>query len=177
MKVSLLIVVLAGCGAELGNAQPLQPDAPTSGQIDARPCTGGDASAVDPSTNSCLVYFAGPLPYNDASNACAMIDAKLAVVKSAETNAYVASIIGTTDAFLDADDRDTEGQFRWRGEPNDPLSAGFINWRIGEPNNSGGAGFQEDCVIIAGADGGWDDRPCDGTERPDLGSYSYVCQF
>lgn len=187
MNAAILIALgalLASCGAELGGGQPAGVDAspqgsdaaPLDASVDARPCTGGQARTVDASTGSCFVYFTGPLTYVDASAACTTFGAQLAVVKSAQTNAAVLSIIGTSDAFLGADDRTVEGTYRWRGDAADPVSAGYTNWRSGEPNNGGSGVYDEDCMIIE--DGGtWDDRPCDATQVSGAGSYAYVCQF
>jgi hypothetical protein len=186
VKASIyLIALLAGCGAELGGGQPgvdasrqgSDGEPPLDPPADARPCMGGQASAVDTSTGACFVYFTGPLTYNEATTACTTFGAQLAVVKSAQTNAAVLSIVGATDAFLGADDRTVEDTYRWRGDVNDPVSAGYTNWRTGEPNN-GNDTHEEDCMIIEGARGGtWDDRPCDPTQVATAGAYAYVCQF
>ena len=184
--LAILIALLAGCGAELGSGQPgvdasrqgIDGDPPLDSPVDARPCTGGQASAVDASTGSCFVYFTGPLTYNEATTACTTFGAQLAVVKSAQTNAAVLAIVGATDAFLGADDRTVEATYRWRGDVNDPVTGGYTNWRTGEPNNGGTGGNEEDCMIIEGARGGtWDDRPCDATQVVTAGAYAYVCQF
>jgi hypothetical protein len=190
MKALILIALLAACGAELGVDEPgtdaRRPDAGGSdalqvtvdAPIDARPCTGGDARAVDPATGSCFVYFTGPLTYVEAGAQCTAINAKLAVIKAAQTNATVTSLLGQTDAFVGADDRTVEGSFRWLGSATDPVNAGYTNWRTGEPNNGGGGGVEEDCMIIEGDQNGtWDDRPCDPTQAATAGRYAYVCQY
>ena len=181
-------VALAGCGAQLsedgpsdggtGDGPRLQldggldasPDAPP----DARPCTG----TPDPTTGTCLVFRAGPVTYAEATTACDAMAAKLVVIKSAQTNATVRSLLGQLDAFVGATDLAVEGTFRWLGNAADPVT-GYTNWRSGEPNNGGAnSTIQEDCMIIEGdQDGTWDDRPCDASEVPTAGRYAYVCQY
>ena len=190
IRVAIAIVVLAGCGATLeenipadasstdgrrSNDAPIAIDAPP---VDARLCAGGAARATDPMTGSCFVYFTGPLTYVNAEAACTAFGSKLAVIKSAQTNATVRSLIGMTDAFIGASDRVAEGSFTWLGNAADPVTVGvtYSNWRAGEPNNANGM-FEEDCAIIEGdQDGTWDDRPC-APPPAGAGAYAYVCQF
>jgi hypothetical protein len=184
-----LALLFGACHAELSDPQITQNSqldaaagdsglpidaAPIDMMIDARPCDGGQARGTDPSTGTCIVYFSAPQPYAQAEAACAAIAAKLVVIKSAQTNTFVRGLIGAVDAFIGASDRTTEGTFLWLDNAADPLSAGFTNWRAGEPNNGGVNG--EDCAIIEGAlMGSWDDRPCVVTGQ--AGSYPYVCQY
>ena len=188
VALALVAVACGACGAKLEDNAPSDAggDAPTTFEPpdaapdapppDARPCEGGDARAEDPSTGSCFVYFTGPAIYADAEAACTAFGARLAVIKSGATNAVVRSLIAQTDAFVGADDRDAEGAFRWLGDPMDPVTGGYTNWRMGEPNNANG-NFQEDCMIIEGdQDGTWDDRPC-APPPVDTGAYAYICQF
>lgn len=188
-RLMLGVALIGACHAELAdprisqNSQfdaatadtaPLIDAAPADMAIDARPCTGGQARGTDPSTGSCFVYFTAPLVYAQAEAACTAIAAKLAVIKSAQTNAFVLGLVGAADAFIGATDRTTEGTFLWLDNAADPLNGGFTNWRAGEPNNGGTNG--EDCAIIEGARmGTWDDRPCVVTGT--AGAYAYVCQY
>lgn len=188
-RLSLTLALVGACHAELADPKISQQSsfdaaasdtnqavdaAPIDMPIDARPCMGGQASGTDPSTGSCFVYFSTPLPYAQAEAACAAITAKLAVIKSAQTNTYVLGLVGAVDAFIGATDRTTEGTFLWLDNAADPLGAGFTNWRTGEPNDGGTNG--EDCAIIEGARmGTWDDRPCVVTGT--AGAYPYVCQY
>jgi hypothetical protein len=192
IALATVVLALAGCGAKLEESRSIDGtvvdaprsvdaaiDAPADAAIDARLCAGGDARAVDPMTGSCFVYFVGPATYAAAETACTGFGAKLAVIKSAQTNATVLSIVGLTDAFVGGTDALVEGAFTWRGNPLDPITVGvsYTNWRTGEPNNGSTNPAGEDCMIIEGARmGTWDDRPC---APPPVGSgaYAYVCQF
>ncbi len=183
-----LALLVSACHAELADPQINQQSqldaatsdtlpvdaAPADMAVDARPCTGGQASGTDPATGTCFVFFSAPLPYAQAEAACANIAAKLAVIKSVVTNTHVLGLVGTADAFIGATDRTTEGTFLWLDNAADPLTATYTNWRAGEPNNGGTDG--EDCAIIEGARmGTWDDRPCVVTGA--AGAYAYVCQY
>lgn len=186
LLAALAIIASVACQARLDDPQVGQPDAPSSdastqidapvvdAAIDARPCMGGQTSATDPMTGQCFVYFTGPLQYADAVNACIQFDAQIAVIKSAQTNTTVTSLIAQTDAFVGATDRTTEGTYLWRDAAGDPVTGGYTNWRTGEPNDGGTNG--EDCMIIEGEQGGtWDDRPC--ATGGGGGAYAYICQY
>jgi hypothetical protein len=193
-RIAAAIVLLAGCGATL---EETPTDASSSDSfrsfdatgsidaaidappVDARLCAGGDARATDPTTGSCVVYFTGPATYAMAETACTAFGSKLAVIKTAATNATVLSLIGQSDAFVGGTDSATEGSWIWLRNPLDPITVGvtYTNWRAGEPNNGSTNPDGEDCMIIEGdTNGTWDDRPC---APPPLGagSYAYVCQF
>ncbi len=192
-RIASAIILLAGCGATLDETprDGSSPDGSTdasvidaaidSPPVDARACAGGDMRATDAS-GSCFVYFIGPATYAAAETACTAFSARLAVIKSAATNATVLSLIGLSDAFIGGTDGATEMSWVWLRNPLDtiPLTVGatYTNWRTGEPNNQGGTNPDgEDCMIIEGDTmGTWDDRPC---APPPLGSgsYAYVCQY
>ncbi len=88
----------------------------------------------------------------------------LAVITSADENAFVASII-TGDSWLGGSDAAVEGEWRWGGGPDDGQmywlgnSSGsaqggyYENWNGGEPNNSG----DEDALEMNNG-GGWNDQ-------------------
>jgi hypothetical protein len=186
--ILVLALALAACGsAELeggapadagvdGPGRPIDApvDAPIDAPIDARACAGGDARATDQGGN-CFVYFVGPRTWNDAQAACVTFGAQLAIIKSAQANQVVTSLIGVSDAFIGATDRVTEGTFLWRDATSVAM---YVNWRADEPNNGGvDSTYEEDCAVIEGEVGGtWDDRPC---EPPPVGAgaYAYVCQY
>jgi hypothetical protein len=181
-----LAVVLAAsaCEASLGgggddgmrdasvvDTRPI--DAPTDMSIDARPCMGGDSAAVAPD-GSCLVHVTSSVTFQQARAACTAMTAHLAYLKTAQLDTFAQSFVGNVDTWIGGDDLAMEGDFRW----GDGTAFVYTAWATGEPNN-GGDGYQEDCVIIAGARAGklWDDRPCDPSEVPSSGSFAYLCQY
>lgn len=179
-------VFASACGAELADNAAVDAsidsrrvdiviDAPPAdAPIDARPCTGGQARATD-ANGTCFVFFTGPLTYADAKAACMANNSQLAIIKSAQTNQVVTSLLGVADAFVGATDEVTEMSFVWGDSTGLTL---YSNWRMGEPNNGGvGSTIEEDCMIVEGElMGSWDDRPC-APPPVGAGAYAYVCQY
>jgi len=183
-RAAFTVLLVAGCGAQIGGGggdDQLQPDAKVwkdaaiDAPPDARPCMGGTMAQVAPD-GSCLVFVSTPTTYVDAKAACMAMTAHLAYLKSAALDNFAEQFIGTTNTWIGATDRATEGTFIW----DDGSALGFTNWATGEPNNGGvGATYQEDCAIIAGmrATKQWDDRPCDASQVPTSGNFAYLCQY
>lgn len=181
--VGLAIAATGGCGAELDDeggprsqlvdASTQATDAAVSPPIDARPCTGGMAAMQEPG-GQCFVLFAGPKTRANAELDCVALGGHLAAVKTAASNAIVATLTAATPAaFLGGTDVVTENAYVWP----DGTAATYTNWRMGEPNNGNGGGYEEDCMVIQGMLAGvWDDRPC---APPPIGSgsYAYVCSY
>ena len=130
----------------------------------AAPCVEGDFNGVDPASGSCFMLFTTPTDWASAQAACAAFGptAHLATSTSAAENAVMAQLAGLQDVFVGGTDAAAETIYVWiTGEP-----LTYVNWRIGEPNDSGG----EDCMIIEGDNAGlWDDRDC-------LNTYWYLCE-
>jgi len=176
------VLVVAACGAQVDGSGAVdgaaRSDAPPP--TDAPPpdtpraCAGGDAAMTAPD-GSCLVLFTTPTSYGDAQAGCAAIQAHLALLKTLELDQVAEVFVGANDTFIGLSDQAAEGTFVWE----DGSPVGFANFAMGEPNNSGLGGYQEDCVLIAGARVTrlWDDRPCDPAALPSAGLYAYFCQF
>ena len=177
----LALLLLAGCGAELGGGGTQVGseivDAPSAMRDaavmtpDARQCTG----MVAPD-GSCLVFVNTPVTYAAAKLACSNMNAHLAYLKTAAVDTAAEAYVGTVNTWIGASDLVTEGTFLW----DDGSALVFTNWHAGEPNSGGtGATYQEDCVIIAGArvDKQWDDRPCDASEVANSGMFAYLCHY
>lgn len=184
-RAAFAVLVMAGCQAHLGPGAgdddgitvdaKLWRDAAVDAPVDAQPCQGGSMAQVGPD-GSCFVFVATPATYADAKAACAAMNAHLAYLKTAALDAFAEQFVGTANTFIGLTDRATEGTFVW--DDGTPLV--FSAWHTGEPNSGGtGATYQEDCAIIAGArvDKLWDDRPCDASEVPTSGVFSYLCQY
>jgi hypothetical protein len=184
-RAAFAVLAMAGCQAHLGPGTgdddgitvdaKVWRDAAIDAPVDARPCQGGTMAQVGPD-GSCFVFVSTPKTYVDAKAACAAMNAHLAYLKTAALDTFAEQFIGSADTFIGLTDRVTEGTFVW--DDGTPLT--FSAWHTGEPNSGGtGATYQEDCAIIAGAriDKQWDDRPCDATEVPTSGVFSYLCQY
>ena len=182
-----LVFALAGCDASLGGGGGVQdaataldarrldsgvvgPDAPP----DARTCANGAMLAPD---GSCLKFNATAVTYAAAKVSCGQMNAggHLAYLKSQQLHDAALLLVGTTDTWIGGNDIATENAFVW----DDGTAFNFTNWSTGEPNNASGAGYQEDCVILAGArvEKKWDDRPCDASEVATSGTFAYLCQY
>jgi hypothetical protein len=87
-------------------------------------------------------------------------------INSAEENAVVTRMIGSTSYWIGAHDQATEGDWNWtsgspslfwRGAAGGSSQNGlYANWNAGEPNNSGGDPGEDAAEIYAGT-GGWND--------------------
>jgi len=176
----LALVAAAACGAKVdggtvdgappADVSPPPGDAPA----DTRACAGGDAAMTAPD-GSCFVLFTTPTPYDQAQAGCAALQAHLAKLDTSALDQAAEVFVGTNDTFIGASDRASEGTFLW----DDGSPVAFSNFALSEPNNSGGGGYEEDCLLIAGArvTKQWDDRPCDPAALPNAGLYAYLCQF
>ncbi len=168
----------AGCGAELTEDQKQNQlldassgrDAATDG---SRPCMGGAAAMQEPG-GACFVLVPGPKIRSDAEADCVALGGHLATIKTAATNAIVASLVANSPAaFLGGTDLAAETMFVWP----DGTAVTYTNWRTGEPNNGNMGGYEEDCIVIQGLLAGvWDDRPC-APPPVGSGSYAYVCAY
>jgi hypothetical protein len=157
-----------GRDADIDSPPPMPDAAP-----DARVCAGGDARVTDPTTGACYTFFTTPMTRNNARAACAALGASvvLASIQSASENQVIATLVGTSVAFVGGNDEVTEGMFKWE----DGSAVVLTNWNTGEPNNGAGT-YEEDCIVINGALAGkWDDRPC--APGPVVaGAYPFVCE-
>lgn len=186
MRSVLALVMLAGCGVQLGSGGS-QTDGSTDTQgssdagidapsIDARPCTGGDMNVM--AGEECLMLFTTtPRSWADANTACMALNARLAILDTASKHTAAKALAGTNNTWIGLTDTGMENQFRWV-DPGVPYA--YMAWDASEPNNGSGS-YEEDCVVIAGARGGdWDDRPCsDQVPGVTAGccTYAYMCQF
>lgn len=182
--LAVISLLGAGCGAQLGpdmiSSEGDQSDAsidsppPADAPIDARPCAGGDSAQVGPD-GSCFVLFTTPVTYIAARQACMAMSAHLAYLKDATIDTFAEQLVGTNDTWIGGNDLTTESSFQW----DDGTAFAFTAWGDGEPNNGNNDGYQEDCVLIAGARTGkkWDDRPCDASEVPNSGKFAYLCNY
>lgn len=149
--------------ANAPDAQPPAPDATA-----AVPCVEGDDNLVDPDTGNCYMLFTALVDWEVAEGQCADIGAHLVDMTSANENQLVLGLAGDDFTWTGANDRAFEGDWVWLSGD----SLGYVNWRMGEPNNSTSSDMVngEDCMVLEGNQGTWDDRPCT------LRFYQFVCE-
>ena len=119
--------------------------------------------------NRCYKYVATTRDWLSARSSCTADGhgADLATITSSSENAFVRTLI-SNHAWIGANDRSSEGSWKWSGEGASSLS--YTAWWTNEPNDSNG----EDCAMMyyvaAGNahDARWNDGGCEG-------SYPYVC--
>lgn len=179
-----LLLALAGCDASLGggsvDARVIDAQSVDGYVVDAPPdaprmCTGGNAAALAPD-GSCLVHLTTPATYASAKIQCMGINGgHLALLKTAALDTFAETFIGTVDTWIGGNDITTENAFLWE----DGTAFSFTHWNPGEPNNGNNGGYQEDCVVLAGArvEKHWDDRPCDSSEVATSGTFAALCQY
>lgn len=189
-SLGLVLMIAAGCGADIGSggqearppdgAPQIESRADAAPVIDAQPpCEGGDATAegVD---GTCIVYFSTPATWDEARVACEDIGGTLAIIDDVDQNLLVATIPPADpelpDVWAAGTDAGTEAEWHWLLGGTIFWNAGapvtYDHWRTGEPNNANGV---ENCMVveadtlIAGEGYTWDDRPC-------ANLYSYFCE-
>jgi len=101
--------------------------------------------------SSHLLCSAAPLAFDDARAYCGGFGADLAVLETAEENAFVYDS-GAENLFIGLTDATVEGSFEWVDGSTPTYSA----WGEGQPDD---AGDGEDCVHFY-PDATWNDIPC-----------------
>jgi hypothetical protein len=157
---ALVVSLSAGCGFSV-------PDGAGNGASDA-PGEGipADAPRFHPACATDPAYAQMPgsahryrkvdaTNYDGGIDRCTSDGAHLAVIDSAEENAFVKAMAGE-DVWIGLDDLTTEGTFKWVTGTTSPFRAFASN----EPNDNG----TEDCTY-AKPDGKWNDTKC-GEVRP-----------
>lgn len=147
---------------------------------------GTVAEALGNAPGNCTSATFGSEIYYFCSNAQTWTDSRakclstpgldLVRIESAAENTFVASKMAG-ESWLSANDRTTEGAWRWSvagaddGPPfwsgtsnGNPVGGLYSNWETLQPNDLG----TQDCAIIEG-DAKWDDKSCTDTK-------SYVCE-
>lgn len=143
-----------------------------AGGADATPCVDGDVRASDPQSGTCYMLFQTPQSWTSARDLCAALGGTLATVESQAEQDIVGPLSANygaapPDLWLGATDVAVETQWTWVNG----VVATFTKWRDGEPNNNGGEGVPENCMVIEGDNPAkeWDDRKCDD-------AFAYICE-
>ena len=122
-------------------------------------CPNGWTSAHE----RCVRLFEGPADWPTARQNCVDLGGDLAYPRSQSDNGALRTILGGGNAWISANDRETEGL--WRTAQGQTLP--YTSWIGGEPNNGLGTGG-EDCGQFW-YDGRLNDRPCSDQLR-------YLCE-
>jgi len=161
MRRWLVLIAAAGCGFEL--RPTASTDAPAADAPDAMPdaplpacMTNTEYTAGGPQLDHRYRVVSTPSMYDTALEQCAADGAHLAAIESAEENAFLATRLDGSDAWLGYDDLDLEGAFRWVSGASD----GFKAFAAGEPNDNP----TEDCTVYR-ADTMWNDSGCEQLHR------------
>ena len=119
--------------------------------------------------------FNDHLTWHQARDKCREMGGQLAVVKSQEENRFLTSLIqgaGLANAWLGATDEVVEGRWVWV----DGSEMRYNAWDVKQkqPNNSGGGGLKEHCLILMSPSGLWWDLFGEAGHGWKPG---YVCQW
>ena len=141
-------------------------------------CCDG-AVALPPAPPSCYLYTLESGSHAHCAEHCEEHhNASLPCIGTAEENAFLAGLVGSTPTWIGAFQSPTDqgtavGWPKWAMEGCDST---FVSWAPGEPNDSPLGGSREDCAVVGlqgatGKAGGWFDAPC-GWEEPRC-----MCEF
>ncbi len=116
------------------------------------------------------LYCMTELTWADAASSCATVGYALVALEGPSEETWVVDTANTHSTawwWAGGNDLAVEDDWRW---PDGSLVSNYTNWHSGEPNNSAGAGTQEDCIHLNRfADYTWNDNDCD------YASY-YICE-
>ena len=133
-------------------------------------CAGGDrcpsgCRAPQVFGGHTYVYCHTARPWTTARDQCAAAGMQLVRIDSRGENDFVQNLLEDSTAFIGANDRDSEGRWRWL----DGGALSYTRWASGEPNDAGG----EDCGRLYGDRGTepglWVDVEC-------TSSYDWTCE-
>jgi hypothetical protein len=141
--------------------------------ITASACAGIVAGPFTNSANGHLYYLLTSDTWTNSEAEAVALGGHLATINDAAENQWVVdtfALYGGVERplWIGLTDRDREGRFQWvSGE-----LFNFANWNLasGEPNNSGGSGYEENFTYIIQQNSGnptvfatfWNDVPNDG---------------
>ncbi|XP_034038309.1 macrophage mannose receptor 1-like [Thalassophryne amazonica] len=109
-----------------------------------------------PYSGHCFFLQRTSKTWSDAQKECRKEGGDLASIHNVEDQSFVISQLGyasNDELWIGLNDINTEGLFQW----SDHSTVTFTSWMFGNPAIST---QQEDCVLIKGQNGNWDDRQC-----------------
>lgn len=128
-----------------------------------------DNRVANPENRHLYLLVEVPASWQEASDQCISLGARLVTIQSADENRFVSRM--ANDMWLGATDHDREGDWVWvTGEPWD-----YSNWYPGEPNNCCPAQYcgPQECTpesyLTIDSTGQWNDTPD--------GQMQFVCEW
>jgi cysteine-rich repeat protein len=143
------------------------------------PANSGAFRATLFNNNCYLGFTTDEITWQDAETSCEALDGYLAVIDSINENTLVRSMLptglGPWIGFNDIQSEAGSNATLFVKVTGGTIANGFINFGIGEPNNTGGDG--EDCVHMSqgNAAGTWADVTC--TTLPNPFASGFVCEI
>jgi hypothetical protein len=165
-----------GTGSNLGGAGNGQAGNDAGG-------AGGEDSGVGGNTStpveldcreegSYLICGNAGVTWTEAQAYCVSEGGALVKINDADENNDLVDLVTESGSiWIGANDRDTEGDFRWTD--GSQVVGDNAHWADGQPNNSGDG---ENCVVLHADGGDWNDVACDETEFGDQGM-TFVCEL
>ncbi len=134
---------------------------------------GGSSGEFDCRTEESYVICANAgLDWEDAQAYCVSKGGALVKLDNADENSDVAELINQEGStWIGANDRDTEGEFRWTD--GSQVTGDNAHWQGGQPND---AEEKEDCAVLHAA-GDWNDVDCSLTGFDDGHDMTFVCEL
>lgn len=154
---ALVVSLLVGCGFSVpdgaGNGAGSDASTDTEPVVDAprfHPACATDPAYVAMPDGGHRYRKVDATNYDGGIDRCTADGAHLAVIDSAEENAFVSTLAGG-DVWIGLDDLTTEGTFRWVTG----ATSAYRSFGANEPNDNG----TEDCTYQK-TDGKWNDTKC-----------------
>ena len=137
----------AGCAEETCNAA----DDDCDGEVDEGEACGCERVVRDRSIYLACTEFRGT--FDEARAWCGERGYDLAELVAPDEHDAIDALVGGGELWIGLTDRLTEGTFVW----NDGSALTYERWATLEPNDF----FGEDCVLVRGDGGKWNDADCD----------------
>ncbi|XP_014899453.1 macrophage mannose receptor 1-like isoform X2 [Poecilia latipinna] len=109
-----------------------------------------------PYNGHCFQLYRNAQSWSGAQQTCRKDGGDLASIRNMEDHSFITTELGyasTDELWIGLNDKKTEGLFDWT----DHTTVTFTSWQFGKPQ---GGNNQNDCVLVRGENGNWDDRDC-----------------
>ncbi|TRY89433.1 hypothetical protein DNTS_012216 [Danionella cerebrum] len=123
-------------------------------------------SAWVPYAGHCYYLQRSKKMWSDALAACHKEEADLASIHNIEEHSFILSQSGylsNDELWIGLNDQRTQNLFEW----SDRTHVTFTNWIVGEPSHL--INRNEDCVLMKGKEGKWEDLACES-------EHGYICK-